>query len=111
MVWPIVGLRLPSGDHFRRGPRSTTSKPRCHLDVSSQVDGRAEGDVADVLIKFAEAVSCHQCNGNRTRVLPALLETAENLVGSAPTARGKTGIAGVAICAPLRAGVNGAAGE
>ncbi len=72
--------------------------------MSSQVDVQAEVDVADALPEFADAFPFERFNGMQSAVLPAVLQTDENVVVSAPTASGKTGVAEVAICATLRAG-------
>ncbi|MEF8814917.1 MAG: DEAD/DEAH box helicase [Halovenus sp.] len=60
--------------------------------------------VADVLPDFAPAFPFERFNAMQSETLPALLDTDENVVVSAPTASGKTAIAEVAICRTLAAG-------
>ncbi|MFB6297239.1 MAG: DEAD/DEAH box helicase [Salinirussus sp.] len=67
-------------------------------------DADAELPVADVLPEFADAFPFDQFNAMQSATLPALLDTDENVVVSAPTASGKTAVAEVAICRTLRAG-------
>jgi len=79
---------------------------RCPLppDVAGSQDGRTEIPVADVLPDFADAFPFERFNPMQSETLPALLDTDENVVVSAPTASGKTAIAEVAICRTLDAG-------
>ncbi|MFC7071483.1 DEAD/DEAH box helicase [Halovenus rubra] len=60
--------------------------------------------VKEVLPDFADAFPFERFNAMQSAVLPALLDTDENVVVSAPTASGKTAIAEVAICRTLDAG-------
>ncbi|MFB6134467.1 MAG: DEAD/DEAH box helicase [Halanaeroarchaeum sp.] len=59
-------------------------------------------EVAEVVPEFAEAFSFESFNDMQTAALPALLETEENVVVSAPTASGKTALAELAIVDALR---------
>ncbi|WP_134668302.1 DEAD/DEAH box helicase [Halorussus marinus] len=61
-------------------------------------------EVAEVVPEFAEAFPFEEFNRMQREVLPALLETEENVVASAPTASGKTALAELAICRTLEAG-------
>jgi len=72
--------------------------------VSGPPDAEAELAVADVLPGFADAFPFERFNRMQTATLPALLDTGENVVVSAPTASGKTAIAEVAICRTLAEG-------
>ncbi|MFB6308286.1 MAG: DEAD/DEAH box helicase [Haloarculaceae archaeon] len=60
--------------------------------------------VADVLPEFADAFPFERFNEMQTEALPALLDSDENVVVSAPTASGKTALAEMAICETLREG-------
>jgi len=64
----------------------------------------AEVPVADVLPDFADAFPFDRFNRMQSATLPALLDTEDNVVVSAPTASGKTAVAEVAICRTLAAG-------
>ena len=72
--------------------------------MSGPPDAEAEIAVADVLPDFAGAFPFERFNRMQTATLPALLDTEENVVVSAPTASGKTAVAEVAICRTLAAG-------
>jgi len=72
--------------------------------VSGQVDAQREVAVADALPDFADAFSFDRFNRVQSATLPALCESDDNVVVSAPTASGKTGVAEVAICETLREG-------
>ena len=74
--------------------------------MSGPPDAEAETEVAvaDVLPDFADAFPFEQFNRMQTATLPALLDTTENVVVSAPTASGKTAVAEVAICRTVAAG-------
>src|SRR6056297_1939724 len=61
-------------------------------------------EVAEVVPEFAEAFPFEEFNRMQRAVLPALLESEENVVASAPTASGKTALAELAICRTLEAG-------
>jgi replicative superfamily II helicase len=61
-------------------------------------------EVAEVVPEFADAFPFGSFNEMQREVLPALLETDENVVVSAPTASGKTALAELAICKALEAG-------
>ena len=58
-------------------------------------------EVAEVLPDFAEAFAFESFNRMQRETVPALLETDENIVASAPTASGKTALAELAICKAL----------
>ncbi|MDL5363044.1 DEAD/DEAH box helicase [Halalkalicoccus sp. NIPERK01] len=58
--------------------------------------------VAEALPEFAEAFPFESFNAMQREALPALLESDENVVASAPTASGKTALAELAICRALR---------
>jgi replicative superfamily II helicase len=58
--------------------------------------------VEDVVPEFAEAFPFESFNRMQREALPAILETDENVVVSAPTASGKTALAELAICRTLR---------
>lgn len=59
--------------------------------------------VADIIPEFAAAFPFPEFNDLQRTVLPAILETDENVVVSAPTASGKTALAELAICTTLQA--------
>lgn len=61
-------------------------------------------EVAEVVPEFAEAFPFEEFNRMQREVLPALLETDENVVASAPTASGKTALAELAISRTLQDG-------
>ena len=60
--------------------------------------------VADVVPDFAPAFPFDEFNRMQREALPALLDSGENVVASAPTASGKTALAELAICKTLRTG-------
>ncbi|SDJ68180.1 Replicative superfamily II helicase [Halovenus aranensis] len=72
--------------------------------MTRSADTRTEIAVEEVLPGFADAFPFERFNAMQSAVLPALLDTEENVVVSAPTASGKTAIAEVAICRTLDAG-------
>ncbi len=72
--------------------------------MTRSADARTEIAVEEVLPGFADAFTFERFNAMQSAVLPALLESDENVVVSAPTASGKTAIAEVAICRTLEAG-------
>ncbi len=72
--------------------------------MSGQVDAQTTVAVADALPDYADAFPFEEFNRVQSATLPAIQETDENVVVSAPTASGKTGVAEVAICETLRAG-------
>ena len=59
--------------------------------------------VASALPEFADAFPFERFNAMQAETLPALCESKDNVVVSAPTASGKTAIAEVAICETLAA--------
>ncbi|WP_435552971.1 DEAD/DEAH box helicase [Natrinema sp. CGMCC1.2065] len=61
-------------------------------------------EVAEVLPEFADAFAFEEFNRMQREALPALLESSENVVASAPTASGKTALAELAICKALADG-------
>ncbi|WP_049924506.1 DEAD/DEAH box helicase [Halopiger djelfimassiliensis] len=61
-------------------------------------------EVAEVLPEFADAFAFEEFNRMQREALPALLESDENVVASAPTASGKTALAELAICKALSDG-------
>ncbi|RZH67313.1 DEAD/DEAH box helicase [Natrinema altunense] len=61
-------------------------------------------EVAEVLPEFADAFAFEEFNRMQREALPALLESEENVVASAPTASGKTALAELAICKALADG-------
>ncbi|MFA9416291.1 DEAD/DEAH box helicase [Natrinema sp. HArc-T2] len=61
-------------------------------------------EVAEVLPGFADAFAFEEFNRMQREALPALLESDENVVASAPTASGKTALAELAICKALADG-------
>ncbi|MDQ2050440.1 DEAD/DEAH box helicase [Natronolimnohabitans sp. A-GB9] len=61
-------------------------------------------EVAEVLPEFADAFAFEEFNRMQREALPALLESEENVVASAPTASGKTALAELAICKTLSEG-------
>ncbi|SDC67244.1 DEAD/DEAH box helicase [Natrinema hispanicum] len=61
-------------------------------------------EVAEVLPEFADAFAFEEFNRMQRETLPALLESDENVVASAPTASGKTALAELAICKALADG-------
>jgi replicative superfamily II helicase len=74
------------------------------LDVASEADTETGIPVAEVLPAFADAFPFERFNEMQREALPALLETDENVVVSAPTASGKTALAEVAIAKVLDRG-------
>ena len=71
--------------------------------VSSHADGETELAVSEVLPDYADAFPFERFNAMQCAVLPALLDSEENVVVSAPTASGKTALAEVAICEAIEA--------
>jgi len=61
-------------------------------------------EVAEVLPDFADAFPFESFNEMQREALPALLDSEDNVVVSAPTASGKTALAELAICRVLAAG-------
>ncbi|MXV62565.1 DEAD/DEAH box helicase [Natronorubrum sp. JWXQ-INN-674] len=61
-------------------------------------------EVAEVLPEFADAFAFEEFNRMQREALPALLESDDNVVASAPTASGKTALAELAICKALADG-------
>ncbi|MGQ3413034.1 DEAD/DEAH box helicase [Natrinema sp. LN54] len=61
-------------------------------------------EVAEVLPEFADAFAFEEFNRMQREALPALLESDDNVVASAPTASGKTALAELAICKSLAEG-------
>ncbi|WP_459193752.1 DEAD/DEAH box helicase [Halosimplex sp. J119] len=59
--------------------------------------------VSEVLPEYADAFPFERFNAMQCEVLPALLDSTENVVVSAPTASGKTALAEVAICEAIEA--------
>jgi replicative superfamily II helicase len=72
--------------------------------VAGHADSSTELPVADVLPDFADVFPFEQFNAVQSATLPALLDTDENVVVSAPTASGKTAVAEVAICRTIAEG-------
>ena len=72
--------------------------------MTRSADAETEIPVSDVLPEFADAFPFERFNRMQSETLPALLDTQENVVVSAPTASGKTAVAEVAICRTLAAG-------
>jgi replicative superfamily II helicase len=60
--------------------------------------------VSEVVPEFAEAFPFEEFNEMQREMLPALLDSEENVVASAPTASGKTALAELAICKALQDG-------
>ncbi|WP_255151584.1 DEAD/DEAH box helicase [Halorarius halobius] len=60
--------------------------------------------VSEVVPEFADAFSFDEFNRMQSAALPAVLESDDNVVVSAPTASGKTALAELAICRTLDAG-------
>ncbi|ELZ29164.1 DEAD/DEAH box helicase [Halosimplex carlsbadense 2-9-1] len=71
--------------------------------VSRHADGETELAVSEVLPDYAGAFPFERFNAMQCEVLPALLDSTDNVVVSAPTASGKTALAEVAICEALEA--------
>ncbi|WP_435320194.1 DEAD/DEAH box helicase [Haloarchaeobius sp. TZWSO28] len=61
-------------------------------------------EVAEVVPDFADAFAFEEFNRMQREALPALLDSSENVVASAPTASGKTALAELAICRALDMG-------
>ncbi|MEE6210821.1 DEAD/DEAH box helicase [Salarchaeum sp. III] len=59
-------------------------------------------EVAEAVPEFADAFPFEEFNEMQSAAAPALLDTAENVVASAPTGSGKTALAELAICRTLR---------
>jgi len=72
--------------------------------VNRSADAGTEIPVEEVLPAFAEAFPFERFNAMQAETLPAVLDTEENVVVSAPTASGKTAVAEVAICRTLEEG-------
>jgi len=70
--------------------------------VTRSADTEAGTAVADVLPSFTDAFPFERFNRMQSETLPALLDSEENVVVSAPTASGKTAVAEVAICKTLQ---------
>ena len=70
--------------------------------MATYVDGETELPVSEVLPEFADAFPFERFNRMQTETLPALLDSDDNVVVSAPTASGKTAVAEVAICKTLQ---------
>jgi replicative superfamily II helicase len=60
--------------------------------------------VAEAIPEFAEAFGFEEFNRMQREALPALLDSEDNVVASAPTASGKTALAELAICKCLSEG-------
>jgi replicative superfamily II helicase len=60
--------------------------------------------VAETIPEFADAFAFEEFNRMQREALPAILDSDENIVASAPTASGKTALAELAICKCLEAG-------
>ncbi|MFC6827208.1 DEAD/DEAH box helicase [Halopelagius fulvigenes] len=60
--------------------------------------------VADVVPDFADAFGFDEFNRMQREAAPAILDSDENVVASAPTASGKTALAELAICRTLQKG-------
>ena len=58
-------------------------------------------EVAEAVPEFADAFPFDEFNDMQSEAVPALLETNENVVASAPTGSGKTALAELAICKAL----------
>jgi replicative superfamily II helicase len=69
--------------------------------VTGHADATTEIPIGDVLPEFAAAFPFERFNAMQSETLPALLDSEDNVVVSAPTASGKTAIAEVAICKTL----------
>ncbi len=76
----------------------------CPSCVVGRPDTRTEIPVAEVLPEFADAFPFERFNAMQSETLPALLDSRENVVVSAPTASGKTAIAEVAIARTIDEG-------
>jgi replicative superfamily II helicase len=72
--------------------------------VSGRTDHEPQVAVGSVLPEFADAFPFESFNEMQRAALPALVDTDENVVVSAPTASGKTALAEVAICQVLAEG-------
>ena len=70
--------------------------------MTGHADTTTEIPVGDVLPEFAPAFPFERFNAMQSEALPALLDSEDNVVVSAPTASGKTAIAEVAICETLK---------
>ena len=71
--------------------------------VTGHADAQTEIPIAEVLPGFEDAFPFERFNAMQSETLPALLDSDDNVVVSAPTASGKTAIAEVAICRTLEA--------
>ena len=72
--------------------------------MTGRPDTRTEIPVGEVLPDFADAFPFERFNAMQSETLPALLDSRENVVVSAPTASGKTAIAEVAIARTIDEG-------
>jgi len=72
--------------------------------VPGSADTQTEIPVADILPEFTDAFPFERFNAMQSETLPALLDSEENVVVSAPTASGKTAVAEVAICRTIDEG-------
>ncbi len=71
--------------------------------MTGHADAQTEIPISEVLPEFTGAFPFERFNAMQSEALPALLDSEENVVVSAPTASGKTAIAEVAICRTLDA--------
>ena len=78
--------------------------PLARYCVSGHAETKPGVSVHAALPEFADAFPFERFNAMQAETLPALCETDDNVVVSAPTASGKTAIAEVAICQTLAAG-------
>ena len=69
--------------------------------MSRRAETSSQVPVKDVLPAFADAFPFERFNEMQSAVVPALLDSDENVVVSAPTASGKTAVAEAAICQTL----------
>ena len=72
--------------------------------MAGRTEYEAGAAVADVLPAFADAFPFESFNRMQAAALPAILESDDNVVVSAPTASGKTALAEAAICRTLESG-------
>jgi replicative superfamily II helicase len=75
-----------------------------HTFVSRHANGEQGLAVSEVLPAFSDAFPFERFNRMQCEALPALRNSEDNVVVSAPTASGKTALAEIAICETLEAG-------
>ena len=89
---------------MRLRPRSRAGRDAFLLRAAAPSDVAAPSGVEETVPEFADAFPFESFNRMQREALPAVLDSDENVVVSAPTASGKTALAELAICRTLRQG-------